>query len=53
VTLEDEDGLVEVTLFAGACAQVPYLTLGPYVATGAVEDHHGAHTLTARRFERV
>jgi DNA polymerase III alpha subunit len=53
VTLEDEHGLAEVTLFGGTCAQVPYLTLGPYVATGVVEERFGAVTLTARRFERV
>jgi hypothetical protein len=42
-----------VTLFPGGCAQVPYLTLGPYAATGVVEDRFGAATLTARRFERL
>jgi hypothetical protein len=53
VTLHDDHGLTEVTLFPGGCAQVPYLTLGPYVATGVVEDRFGAATLTARRFERL
>jgi DNA-directed DNA polymerase III PolC len=53
VTLEDEHGLIEVTLFPGSCAQVPYLTIGPYVATGAVEERHGAYTVTAERFERA
>jgi DNA polymerase III alpha subunit len=53
VTLEDEHGLVEVTLFPGTCPQVPYLTMGPYVATGVVEERYGAHTLTARGFERL
>jgi DNA-directed DNA polymerase III PolC len=52
VTLEDEEGLSEVTLFPGTCRQVPYLTIGPYVATGTVEDRYGAYTLTAERFER-
>jgi DNA polymerase-3 subunit alpha len=52
VTLEDEHGLAEVTLFEGTCEQVPYLTLGPYTATGVVEDRFGAFTLTARRFLR-
>jgi DNA-directed DNA polymerase III PolC len=53
VTLEDEDGLAEVTLFSGECPQVPYLTMGPYVAAGVVEEQHGVYTLTARSFERA
>ena len=52
VTLEDEYGLVEVTLFPGECPHVPYLTMGPYTATGVVEELHGVITLWARRFER-
>src|SRR5262249_29071420 len=52
VTLEDEHGLTEVTLFAGTCRQVPYLSMGPYTATGVVEERFGAVTVTARRFER-
>jgi DNA polymerase III alpha subunit len=53
VTLHDEHGMTEVTLFSGTCAQVPYLTLGPYVAQGVVEERFGSITLTARRFERM
>jgi hypothetical protein len=53
VTLEDDDGFTEVTLFGGTCPQVPYLTMGPYVAMGVVEERFGAYTLTARRFERL
>jgi DNA-directed DNA polymerase III PolC len=53
VTLEDEEGLVEVTLFPGTCRQVPYLTLGPYLATGTVEEQHGVYTVMARSFELV
>jgi DNA-directed DNA polymerase III PolC len=53
VTLEDEDGLAEVTLFSGECPQIPYLTMGPYVAAGVVEEQHGVYTLTARSFERL
>jgi DNA-directed DNA polymerase III PolC len=53
VTLEDEHGLAEVTLFGGTCAQVPYLTMGPYLATGVVEERYGAYTVTAQRFERM
>jgi DNA polymerase III alpha subunit len=51
VSLEDEHGLSEVTLFPGTCPQAPYLTLGPYTATGMVEDQYGVITLTARSFE--
>src|SRR5207302_10972416 len=51
VTLEDELGFVEVTLFEGTCRQVPYLTLGPYVVLGVVEEQYGVCTLTARSFE--
>jgi hypothetical protein len=53
VTLEDEHGFAEVALFPETCPQVPYLTLGPYVASGTVEEQHGVFTLTARSFERV
>ncbi len=54
VTLEDEHGFVEVTLFSGTCARVPpYLTMGPYVATGVVEERQGAYGVTARAFERA
>jgi DNA polymerase III alpha subunit len=52
VTLEDEHGFTEVTLFEGTCPPVPYPTLGPYTATGVVEDRYGACTLTAERLER-
>jgi DNA-directed DNA polymerase III PolC len=53
VTLEDEWGLVEVTLFPGACPQTPYLTLGPYLAEGTVEERYGVLTLDAGGFGRV
>jgi DNA polymerase-3 subunit alpha len=53
VTLEDEHGMTEVTLFAGSCPQMPYLTLGPYLATGIVEEQHGVYTVTAQAFELV
>jgi hypothetical protein len=53
VTLEDGTGLIEVTLFSGTCAQLPYLTLAPYLALGTVEERYGAFTITARRFERM
>ncbi len=52
VTLEDEYGLAEVTLFPDECPAVPYLTMGPYTATGVVEEQYGVFTITARGFER-
>jgi DNA-directed DNA polymerase III PolC len=53
ITMEDDDGLVEVTLFPGTCRQVPYLTLGPYRATGVVEEQHGVFTVSAQSFEEM
>jgi DNA-directed DNA polymerase III PolC len=50
VTLEDEWGLVEVTLFPGICPPVAYLEMGPYLVEGTVEDHYGAITVRASRF---
>jgi hypothetical protein len=32
---------------------VAYLTLGPYVATGPVEEQHGVISVTARSFRRA
>jgi DNA-directed DNA polymerase III PolC len=52
VTLEDEHGLSEVTLFPGTCPQVAYLTMGPYLAAGVVGEQYGVFSLTARSFER-
>jgi DNA polymerase III alpha subunit len=52
VTLEDEWGLIEVTLFPGTCPPAPYLTLGPYLAAGTVEERYGVLALNARRFQR-
>jgi len=51
VSLEDEHGLAEVTLFPGTCPQLPHLTIGPYEATGMVEEQYGVFTITARSFE--
>jgi DNA-directed DNA polymerase III PolC len=53
VTLEDEGGLIEVTLFPGECPPVPHLSLGPYLATGQVDEEHGVFTVTARSFRRA
>ncbi|MCS7167648.1 MAG: DNA polymerase III subunit alpha [Gemmatales bacterium] len=47
LTLADEWGLVEVTIFPDACPLVPNPALGPYVVTGRIEDHFGARTLSA------
>jgi DNA polymerase III alpha subunit len=50
VTLEDEEGLIEVTLFPGTCPPVAHLMLGPYLATGRVEEQYGVIGVTARSF---
>jgi DNA polymerase-3 subunit alpha len=47
ITLEDEWGLMEVTIFPGTCRLVTHLTLGPYVATGIVDEQFGVFTITA------
>jgi DNA-directed DNA polymerase III PolC len=52
ITLEDEWGFLEVVIFPGACPPVPYLTLGPYVVAGTVEEHHGVLAVRARSFQR-
>jgi len=51
VTLEDEYGVFEVTLFPDLCSRQPYLRLGPYVVEGDVENQYGVVTVTARRFD--
>jgi DNA polymerase III alpha subunit len=48
ISLEDEWGLVEVTLFPGMCPLLVSLGLGPYLATGRIDDHLGVLTVTAR-----
>ncbi|MCI0340782.1 MAG: PHP domain-containing protein [Planctomycetales bacterium] len=55
VTLEDEWGVVEVTLFPAAYRRFAHLlgTLGPYVVEGRVEDQYGAISVSAARLERV
>jgi error-prone DNA polymerase len=50
ITLEDEHGLVEVTIFPGGCLQ-PYLRLGPYLVGGTIEQQYDVITVTAQRFE--
>jgi len=53
VTLEDAEGLFEVTLFPGTCPPVAYLSIGPYLVEGTVEDQYGVITITALRIERL
>ncbi len=55
VTLEDEWGVVEVTLFPAAYRRFAHLlgALGPYVVEGRVEDQYGAISVSATRVERV
>jgi DNA polymerase III alpha subunit len=38
ITLEDEWGLMEVTIFPGTCRLVRRLTVGPYIVEGVVEE---------------
>jgi DNA polymerase III subunit alpha len=53
VTLEDEWGLMEVTLFPGTCELIAHLTMGPYLVTGVVDEQFGVFTVTAERFDLV
>jgi DNA-directed DNA polymerase III PolC len=53
VTIEDEWGLVEVTLFPRLCPPVPHLGIGPYIVEGEVDEQYGVLTVTARRFYRA
>jgi DNA polymerase-3 subunit alpha/error-prone DNA polymerase len=53
VTLEDEWGLIETTLFPDTCPPVAYLTLGPYLVTGVVDEQYGVLTLTVDCFDKA
>jgi error-prone DNA polymerase len=55
VTLEDESGLIECTLFPDVYRRHrgTVRTLGPYVAEGRVEDQYGAPTLIVERIRPV
>ena len=55
VTLEDETGLVECTLFPDVYARHRGVvhSLGPYVAEGRIEEQYGAPTLNVSRIARV
>jgi hypothetical protein len=47
LTLADEWGLIEATLFPDISPLLPHPALGPYLITGRLEDHFGARTITA------
>ena len=53
VTLEDEYGLFDVTLFPSVYRRFSYVCrgggLGPYLVEGRVDDQNGARTVTASR----
>jgi len=55
VTLEDETGLVECTLFPDVYARHRGVvhSLGPYVAEGRIEEQYGAPTLNVSRITLV
>jgi len=53
ITLEDEWGLVDVTLFPRLCPPIPHLGVGPYIVEGDVDLQHDVLTVTARRFHRA
>jgi DNA polymerase III alpha subunit len=55
LTLEDEGGVVETTLFPSAYRRWGHLLkdAGPFVAEGTVDRHHGVSSLTVERLERV
>jgi len=55
LTLEDEHGVVETTLFPDAYRRWGHRLkdAGPYLVEGTLERHHGVATLTVERLERV
>lgn len=55
LTLEDEAGVFEVTVFPEAYRRFAALVRGPgpYIVTGRVEDHLGAISVTADRIDRA
>ena len=54
ITMEDETGVFEVTLFPKLYARTRRLLTdcGPYVVTGRVEEQYGSISITAERVER-
>lgn len=55
LSIEDETGLVEVTLFPETYQRVGgiFYDAGPYTVTGKVESQHGAITITAQDARRL
>ncbi len=55
VTLEDETGMIECTLFPDAYERHRGVVrnLGPYAVTGRIEEQHGAPTLNVERLVKV
>ena len=53
ITLEDEWGLMEATIFPLSCRLVRQLTAGPYVLEGVVDEQFGVFSLTAERITLV
>lgn len=55
LTLEDETGLVEATMFPRELRRFSHLLggLGPLVARGQVEENHGSRTLTVQHLEKI
>ena len=55
VTLEDETGVFEVTLFPKMYSRVRRLLTdgGPYLVEGKVEEQYDSISVTAHRFERT
>ena len=50
LTLDDEWGLFEATLFPSVCAALgPLESYGPYIIDGIVEKKYGSITVTARQ----
>jgi DNA polymerase III alpha subunit len=50
VTLEDEWGLFDVSIFPSNCKPMAHLGMGPYLIEGTIEEFYGVRTLNARRF---
>ena len=53
ITMEDEKGMFEVTLFPAVYRKYSYLlkSYGPYIVDGKVENQYGAITITARKID--
>ena len=55
LTLDDEDGVFEVTVFPNAYRRLRgrISGLGPYIVTGRVEDQYGARTVSASEIRQA